>query len=102
MITHWGGSDSGSGRQLDIPSLTAAHAAMCFTSACALMATIAIAQLYGDVRLSIHPPTHTPHMFSWFPIFFPLREPVLLAAGQPLEAHMWRCTAHHKVIFIAP
>ena len=55
------------------------------------------AQLYGDVRLSIHPPTHTPHMFSWFPIFFPLREPVLLGASQPLEAHMWRCTSHHKV-----
>ena len=49
------------------------------------------------MRLSIHPPTHTPHMFSWFPIFFPLREPVPLDAGQPLEAHMWRCTAHHKV-----
>ena len=59
-------------------------------------------QLYGDVRLSIHPPTHTPHMFSWFPIFFPLREPVLLAAGQPLEAHMWRCTAHHKVSLTLP
>lgn len=31
------------------------------------------AQLYGDVHLSIHPPTHTANMFSWFPIFFPFK-----------------------------
>ena len=29
--------------------------------------------LYDDVHLSINPVTHTPNMFSWFPIFFPLR-----------------------------
>jgi type II protein arginine methyltransferase len=40
------------------------------------------AQLYGDVTLSIHPPTHTSDMFSWFPIFFPLQTPVHLAAGE--------------------
>ena len=40
------------------------------------------AQLYGDVHLSIHPPSHTPNMFSWFPIYFPLQEPVHLAAGE--------------------
>lgn len=40
------------------------------------------AQLYGDVHLSIHPPTHTPDMFSWFPIYFPLQTPVHLAAGE--------------------
>jgi hypothetical protein len=30
-------------------------------------------QLYGNVYLSIYPPTHSPGMFSWFPIYFPLR-----------------------------
>lgn len=40
------------------------------------------AQLYGDVTLSIHPPTHTSDMFSWFPIFFPLQTPVHMAAGE--------------------
>lgn len=34
------------------------------------------AQLYKDVHLSIFPPTHTPEMFSWFPIYFPLVNPV--------------------------
>ncbi|CAG8485867.1 5065_t:CDS:10 [Cetraspora pellucida] len=29
--------------------------------------------LYKDIILSIHPDTHSVDMFSWFPIFFPLR-----------------------------
>ncbi|KAK9834250.1 hypothetical protein WJX81_000077 [Elliptochloris bilobata] len=55
------------------------------------------AQLYGDVRLSTHPPSHTPAMFSWFPIFFPLRRPLHLPAGAPVQAHIWRCCSNHKV-----
>jgi type II protein arginine methyltransferase len=47
------------------------------------------AQLYGDVTLSIHPPTHTPDMFSWFPILFPLQTPVHLAAGEVGESDLW-------------
>jgi protein arginine N-methyltransferase 5 len=39
------------------------------------------AQLYKDVHLSIHPPTHTPNMFSWFPIYFPLRTPFYVPPG---------------------
>eukprot|EP00873_Tetraselmis_striata_P028240 jgi/Tetstr1/448504/TSEL_035770.t1 len=53
--------------------------------------------LYGDVTLSTHPPTHTPNMFSWFPIFFPFRKPVLVPSGSKIEVHMWRCVAAHKV-----
>ena len=34
--------------------------------------------LYKDVMLSINPQTHSPGMFSWFPIFFPLQTPVYL------------------------
>lgn len=34
--------------------------------------------LYKDVMLSINPLTHSPGMFSWFPIFFPLQTPVNL------------------------
>lgn len=29
-------------------------------------------------------------MFSWFPIYFPLKEPLALAPGAPVVAHMWR------------
>lgn len=33
--------------------------------------------LYKDVMLSINPATHSPGMFSWFPIFFPIRVSIL-------------------------
>ncbi len=54
-------------------------------------------ELYPGCTLSTHPPTHTPSMASWFPIFFPLKEPVYVPAGAAVEAHMWRCVGAHKV-----
>lgn len=53
--------------------------------------------LYKGVTLSIHPDTHTPGMFSWFPIYFPFKDPVLLPAGGALEVAMWRCAGPGKV-----
>lgn len=53
--------------------------------------------LYKDVTLSIHPETRTANMFSWFPIFFPLRHPFYVPPGAVVEVHMWRCAARHKV-----
>jgi len=47
--------------------------------------------LYKDVMLSINPLTHSPGMFSWFPIFFPLQTPVYLKKGELLETNFWRC-----------
>ncbi|CAI9115602.1 OLC1v1016543C1 [Oldenlandia corymbosa var. corymbosa] len=55
------------------------------------------ATLYKDVHLGIEPSTATPSMFSWFPIFFPLRTPVCVQPGVPLEVHMWRCCGSTKV-----
>ena len=52
---------------------------------------------YGQVTLSIHPQTHTEEMHSWFPIYFPLKEPIHCPAGAAIKAHMWRCSANHKV-----
>ncbi|ACO69780.1 protein arginine methyltransferase [Micromonas commoda] len=56
----------------------------------------------GNVHCSIYPPTHTmgptgEPMFSWFPIYFPLRYPVHVPAGCDVEAHMWRCIGPSKV-----
>ena len=31
------------------------------------------AVLYKNTKISIEPKTHSPKMFSWFPIFFPLK-----------------------------
>lgn len=55
------------------------------------------AVLYKDVHLGIEPSTATPNMFSWFPIFFPLRTPVCVQPGIPLDFHMWRCCGSSKV-----
>ncbi|KAG9450145.1 hypothetical protein H6P81_010110 [Aristolochia fimbriata] len=55
------------------------------------------ATLYKDVHLGIEPATATPNMFSWFAIFFPLRTPICVAPGNPLELHFWRCCSSTKV-----
>ncbi|KAJ3696287.1 hypothetical protein LUZ60_001664 [Juncus effusus] len=55
------------------------------------------AVLYKDVHLGIEPSTATPNMFSWFPIFFPLRKPIMAPAESPLQVHFWRCCGPTKV-----
>jgi len=55
------------------------------------------AVLYGDVMLSIRPETHTENMHSWFPIFFPLKDPLRVPAGAPISASMWRRSTNSKV-----
>ncbi|KAJ9525988.1 hypothetical protein QJQ45_009372 [Haematococcus lacustris] len=54
-------------------------------------------ELYGGVQLSTRPASHTPNMASWFPIFFPLAEPVYAPAGRDIECQLWRCCSRHKV-----
>ena len=55
--------------------------------------------LYGDVHLNTRPETHTPNMFSWFPIFFPLQTPATVPAGAAgqIELQMWRKATPAKV-----
>ncbi|TYJ57617.1 hypothetical protein B9479_001699 [Cryptococcus floricola] len=51
------------------------------------------AHLYGDIGLSIHPDNAhvvSPDLFSWFPLFFPLKEPVYLPSGSELVVNVWR------------
>lgn len=55
------------------------------------------ATLYGDHSISIHPPTFSEGMFSWFPIFFPLRVPQVVAKGQVLESVFWRKHSSSRV-----
>ncbi|KAK5817097.1 protein arginine N-methyltransferase 1.5 [Gossypium arboreum] len=55
------------------------------------------ATLYKDVHLGIEPSMATPNMFSWFAIFFPLRQPICVQPGSPLEVHFWRCCGSTKV-----
>jgi len=47
--------------------------------------------LYNTAKLSILPSTHSPNMFSWFPIFFPLRNGgVSVSADDSVEIDIWR------------
>ncbi|XP_068280746.1 protein arginine N-methyltransferase 5 [Nyctibius grandis] len=55
------------------------------------------ATLYGDVGLSIRPETHSPGMFSWFPIFFPIKQPLAVRAGEEVAVSFWRCATPKKV-----
>ena len=53
--------------------------------------------LYKDVTLSIVPATHTPNMFSWFSIFFPLKNPLFVPSGSTVEICVWRKVSRTKV-----
>ena len=46
--------------------------------------------LYGKVEMSIVPHTHSPGMFSWFPLYIPIRHPMNVRAGEQIECHFWR------------
>jgi len=54
-------------------------------------------ELYDGLSVSINPDTYSEGMFSWFPIYFPLRHPVLVRPGQLLKSHWWRCHNDLKV-----
>jgi protein arginine N-methyltransferase 5 len=56
-------------------------------------------RLYGDVYISILPgsPNYSHGMFSWFPLYFPLREPLFAAAGDKVVVDMWRGVSTTKV-----
>nr|XP_033781486.1 protein arginine N-methyltransferase 5 [Geotrypetes seraphini] len=53
--------------------------------------------LYKDITLSIHPETHSPGMFSWFPILFPLKQPIMLKEHDTVGVRFWRCNNGKKV-----
>ncbi|WFD04459.1 type II protein arginine methyltransferase [Malassezia obtusa] len=57
------------------------------------------AHLFGNVVLSIHPSREraSKDMTSWFPIFFPFREPLYLPANSELEVHLWRLSDERRV-----
>ncbi|XP_043285900.1 protein arginine N-methyltransferase 5 isoform X2 [Venturia canescens] len=55
------------------------------------------AVLFDNIQLSIVPNTHSPGMFSWFPILFPIQRPMHLKAGDELVLHFWRRCNPKKV-----
>lgn len=53
--------------------------------------------LYEDINVSINPDTYSDGLISWFPMYFPLRRPVLAEKGQQIKSHWWRCQNDKKV-----
>lgn len=53
--------------------------------------------LYKDIRLSIHPMEYTQGMVSWFSMYFALKEPQQILAGDKILVNFWRRTSPSKV-----
>lgn len=39
------------------------------------------AELYQQIYYSTHPGKHTPGMHSWFPMYFPIKTPLVVSKG---------------------
>eukprot|EP00435_Cladocopium_sp_Y103_P018913 s1398_g4.t1 len=57
--------------------------------------------LYGSERISIHPETFSVGMFSWFPMFFPLRHPQYLPKGSIIRHVCFHFKTVPRLIFAA-
>ena len=53
--------------------------------------------LYDKVHNSIVPESHTVDLHSWFPIFFPIREALLVEPKDVVHVYLWRCKSETKV-----
>jgi len=53
--------------------------------------------LYKGISLSILPETYSTGMFSWFPIFFPIKSPAIAKEGDEIKVEMWRVCSEAKV-----
>lgn len=60
---------------------------------------ILFAQGESQSAISIAPHEFSEGMFSWFPIYFPFREPLRIPAGSNISVKMWRKTAENRVWF---
>jgi protein arginine N-methyltransferase 5 len=49
------------------------------------------------IQISTVPDTFSDGMFSWFPLYFPLSQPVLVPAGAILQVQIWRKVSATKV-----
>uniref|UniRef100_A0AAY5KLH4 Protein arginine N-methyltransferase 5 n=1 Tax=Esox lucius TaxID=8010 RepID=A0AAY5KLH4_ESOLU len=51
----------------------------------------------GKFLSCIKPETHSPGMFSWFPILFPLKQPIPVTKDDDVVVRFWRCNNGKKV-----
>lgn len=53
--------------------------------------------LYADVHISIADSHYSEGMFSWFPLYIPLENPLVLEGGEEITVHVWRRASRTKV-----
>ncbi len=53
--------------------------------------------LYKQICFSTVPETHSPGMFSWFPMFIPFSKPFRVHSGDTIQLEMWRCVDSEKM-----
>jgi protein arginine N-methyltransferase 5 len=54
-------------------------------------------ELFGGVMMSILPATYTEGMLSWFPIYFPIKNPVQIKEGDKISVRFRRCSTERSV-----
>uniref|UniRef100_A0A6B2G530 Protein arginine N-methyltransferase 5 (Trinotate prediction) n=1 Tax=Myxobolus squamalis TaxID=59785 RepID=A0A6B2G530_MYXSQ len=47
-------------------------------------------KLYNNISLSINPTSYSDGMFSWFPFFFPLKNPIVVGKDDKISLSIWR------------
>ncbi len=50
-----------------------------------------------EIVISIAPESFSTGMYSWFPLFFPLREPMIVSEDDSLKCNIWRKTDSKSV-----
>lgn len=52
--------------------------------------------LHDKVLMSIRPETYSKDLFSWFPMYFPIKQPIF-CNNEQLNIRIWRCCSSEKV-----
>uniref|UniRef100_A0A915KMM4 Protein arginine N-methyltransferase 5 n=1 Tax=Romanomermis culicivorax TaxID=13658 RepID=A0A915KMM4_ROMCU len=55
------------------------------------------AELFTGSTLNILPNRHTPGLFSWFPIYFPFKDPIFVKKGEKIVIDFWRASNARQV-----
>ncbi|XP_065886445.1 protein arginine N-methyltransferase 5-like isoform X2 [Dysidea avara] len=55
------------------------------------------AVLYNQINISIAPANYSKGMFSWFPVYIPIKNPFYVKNGQDITFNIWRVVTEAKV-----
>ncbi|KAK9460814.1 PRMT5 arginine-N-methyltransferase-domain-containing protein [Lipomyces oligophaga] len=89
--THQSSNEAFASKTFKVPNQSVMHGFAGWFEAC----------LYANIRISTHPQrlkeTECEDMVSWFPIWFPIRDPLPISADSEIGISIWRKTDKFKV-----